>query len=195
MSMDIADIDNHEQPPSPAQTPSLPPCLVNKLPPELLARIFSYFLPASWRQWKRQTLSSFIQLTHVCSAWRSAALSHRALWTLLPGTNVDTTHLLLTRSQGTPLRVIMNTAHHSGHQLLDLPVVLNEMKRIRVLRLEGHWDAQSYILEAMKAAAPLLEDLCVRVSSDIRVFDEREPAFGGVAPPVSPSTSIDRYEY
>ncbi|RPD73969.1 hypothetical protein L226DRAFT_488135 [Lentinus tigrinus ALCF2SS1-7] len=90
-------------------------CPINKLPPELLALVFSmvpsslslpgYVGPSSAKQ-----TYELLPVTHVCRSWRALALDMPSLWSTIPETTVGYTasSIFRTRAQQAPLVVYVD---------------------------------------------------------------------------------------
>jgi hypothetical protein len=145
-------------------TAKISPSLFDKLPPEILVQIFFHLRPSFWGQSGAEraelSLADFLSLSHICSSWRRAALGHRTLWNLLPGTNRKTTRLLLERSGNTPLTVVLN-ANHRNISSSHIQPVLDNIDRIRYMHMEIIEGLQEIAYQALNGLAPRLETLVV----------------------------------
>jgi hypothetical protein len=136
--------------------------LVNRCPPEILRRIFFFCRPYAWSE---LPLKKFMDLTRVCSLWRTLALGYPLLWNLVPcGSATD---WLLERAGGsTPLelRGLGDAVEERDRQQeIDL---FSHSARIQALSIDFGSDnglALEYLQDVVKAflqsPAPLLETL------------------------------------
>ena len=95
---------------------SLPACVIGKIPAEILCKIFSQVLnvqlspsvPSHVVPFQRN--SELLQITAVCSYWRSTALGYAVLWTIIAfstsgRSSIRTASLFLSRSKSAMLSV------------------------------------------------------------------------------------------
>ena len=105
---------------------------VSKLPPEILARIFSF---VSARRTRSSPIFPCYNFTHVSYSWRSVALNTPNLWAVLPQGR-RWRREMLERSKGTGLVVRSVLANDSARRLLFLKEVFTKhTSRIRELLL------------------------------------------------------------
>lgn len=104
--------------------------LARRIPEELLAKIFEYSAADGWTR-------APVVVSHVCSAWRRAAMAPR-VWShiYLDGNSVDAlgrTRLWLQRAQYSPLHITIVASLHTPHTHL--------VDTIGLLRLRAsHWE-------------------------------------------------------
>ncbi|KAI0718235.1 hypothetical protein C8T65DRAFT_95865 [Cerioporus squamosus] len=113
-------------------------CPINKLPPELLALVFSmvpsslslpgYAGPSSAKQ-----TYELLPVTHVCRSWRSLALDMPSLWSTIPetATSCAATSIFRARAQQAPLVVYVDRGRPSA----ALRSALGQSARIAELHL------------------------------------------------------------
>ena len=86
---------------------------MNRLPPELLTRIFDFAVDRS----SGEHVTQIIPLTHVCQHWRTIILSYPKIWSTVrmkPG-DPSVTSEWLARSQNTPITVIAEFSDSYEH--------------------------------------------------------------------------------
>jgi hypothetical protein len=166
--------------------------LVNRCPPEILARIFFFCRPDIWRN--PRSLKRFLSLTHVCNLWRMSALEHPELWNLVPCCDVETTEWMLERAKSAPLvlRGLGKVLHGLGDEASDEEKqcevnLLEHSARIQALSLDFEsYDASTYLLGAiqnfLQKPAPLLESLCLMGLDSSSLIDMSPLIFCGHMP-------------
>ncbi|TFK55783.1 hypothetical protein OE88DRAFT_659235 [Heliocybe sulcata] len=129
----------------------LPPP-INRLPPELLAAIFS-FLVVDYEE--SLLLRATIPILLVCRYWRDAALGEPILWRTIYHTPPSLTSLLLQRSKEAPLRAAFVLDNHdvrdSAHRVME------HFNRVVEFSLIGMSDELDEILENLPEEVPFLE--------------------------------------
>ncbi|KAI0920508.1 hypothetical protein AcW1_002230 [Taiwanofungus camphoratus] len=114
------------------------PTPIFKLPPEILAEVFLIHAAQVIAAFSRRVCVGFydwINVSHVCSHWRSIAIGCARLWSYILMTHTEWMTVLLDRSKTMPLTVIADRLGKIEERSLEL--VLKEMPRIRDLRLGG----------------------------------------------------------
>ncbi|KAF5325119.1 hypothetical protein D9619_010032 [Psilocybe cf. subviscida] len=102
---------------------------VAKIPDEILQQILiilrdsTHSDPQDWHQ-----------VTHICRYWRRVAVGSPLLWTRLHHTPPTLIRLMLQRSQGAPLEVVV-THWTDKHSIRVFTIILHELKLIRALTL------------------------------------------------------------
>ncbi|KAI0058021.1 hypothetical protein BV25DRAFT_1326016 [Artomyces pyxidatus] len=151
---------------------------INRLPAEVLARIFSYAAAPGARQ---KTMASghgsptqhdlgWIRHTFVCRKWRHVALDHATLWV-----NVDFAlgyrwaTEMISRAKSAPL-IVDRLVKRSPWQA-DL--IVENIPRIAVLRLETEvGDVFDTIIDGLSVPVPLLKVLCIKRGDDFVHFPD-----------------------
>jgi hypothetical protein len=85
-------------------TPSIPRLVVNRLPAELLSRIFALVRPDAWLE-DGGDLGTYAALRRVCKAWDFVMRSDTILWNMIPGASERQTGKMLSLSRTAPLRI------------------------------------------------------------------------------------------
>lgn len=158
---------------------------VNRLPPEILAHIFSFVqpysqgppfpLPTTYNEW--------LKVTHVCQHWRTTALSFPRLWS-----HIHVRKLLdrkiavknIKRSAQSPLNVYCTIlAPPLADEVNILSLVAEQMHRLQELHI--HWtiahETSLWDLIVPPSPAPNLEVLSLIGSWDERVSNLTLPPF------------------
>ncbi|KAI0042363.1 hypothetical protein FA95DRAFT_585415 [Auriscalpium vulgare] len=163
--MSSADLDNFE-------TVDIPQVAVSRLPPEILAAVFSILssiaLPG-YRDWNAasRTRLGWLNVTHVCRRWRYVALQDPALWA-----NIATPHPLgdcwadafFTRAQDFPLSIMQpDGAGPFALRPSDRAFIRANLARTRALRINGWTDP---ILDILCSPAPALHALDLNLADD-----------------------------
>lgn len=111
------------------------PCHIGRLPPELLAEVFHWHISSSFA--KHNKMGShhpcgWLLIRHVCSQWRSVALTYPILSSFICLTRPDCVRDLLARSGVVPLRIYdpfwMPSDPEATHECLRL--VLRNFERV-----------------------------------------------------------------
>jgi F-box-like len=146
---------------------------VFKLSPELLSNIFIEYAalhsqPSIWGTLLLGHLK-WIAVTHVCRYWRSVALGCTTLWKRLCFFNPEVTKEMIRRAKGSNLEVNMKCPTRKKlSAVVDeaLRMVIPELYHISVLHLELHKNVLQPLFDGSVSAAPNLECLLLRSSSD-----------------------------
>ena len=118
--------------------------MANRLPPEVLAEIFSF----------RCDDRDLISATHVCERWRSTLLSIPLLWTQVVFGDPDRASTYLERSKGTSLHVSL------GGSALDSPIGdMSWIDRTNSLCIIGDQGQMESIAGQLCLPAPVLRSL------------------------------------
>ncbi|KAJ3522642.1 hypothetical protein NMY22_g11799 [Coprinellus aureogranulatus] len=83
--------------------------LPNRLPAELLTRIFVMLAEEMAKGWDDTKHLEWIRICHVCVHWRSVALAHAPLWSRISFAPPELMKLLLSRSKGALLDIAIST--------------------------------------------------------------------------------------
>ena len=118
--------------------------VVNRLPPEVLAKVLSF----------RHDERDLISATHVCGRWRSTLLSTPLLWTNIIFGGPDRNSTYLERSKGAPLHVTIGGSA-LGPSTGDMPWI----GRINSLCISGDKEQIESIAGKLCLPAPLLQSL------------------------------------
>ncbi|KAI0353211.1 hypothetical protein OH77DRAFT_1427620 [Trametes cingulata] len=150
---------------------------VERLPPEILLRIFEYATCQGGPQGRRSylprstlkthvSITTLATLTHVCKRWRDIALKSSHLWAYTDDRDLDRLDAFLTRSQAAPLFHHCSTAKASaidnllgahGHRLRRLDIVCAYNMKLRSL---------------FKSEMPLLECLTIVSVDEFKVTSD-----------------------
>ncbi|TEB23218.1 hypothetical protein FA13DRAFT_1593151, partial [Coprinellus micaceus] len=77
--------------------------LPNRLPPEVLEKIFKEDASDERQDWEEDNNLRWIRLTQVCRHWREVAHGYAPLWTTVILTNPEFMELMLALSKGAPI--------------------------------------------------------------------------------------------
>ncbi|KAF9497997.1 hypothetical protein BDN71DRAFT_516438 [Pleurotus eryngii] len=146
------------------------------LPAEILTKIIGILEHSDrdrW-EWGWNKLSAWVQVTHVCRAWRAFALNEPRLWTNLVAVSPDWLTDVLSRSKSAPLRLrFSDGTRYSSKYIELLNTAVTSPERIEHLEIRSDSD----LLSSFTKPAPMLESL------EIRSNAEFPPDFlGGSAP-------------
>ncbi|ETW84688.1 hypothetical protein HETIRDRAFT_473409 [Heterobasidion irregulare TC 32-1] len=131
---------------------------VSRLPPELLARIFSFSAaidpPSS-------SALGWITVTHVCSHWRQVALDHSTLWanvSLEIGSRWSDE--MIQRAKLAPLIITPPRFFTQAVSEIAVRILHSHLGRTTELRLTSR---KVFLppMETFTASAPLLEEVCI----------------------------------
>lgn len=123
-------------------------CPINKLPPELLSRIFQEVSSDEISSLHRQSLSlSWLAVTYVCRIWIITAVDCPLLWTDIP---IDLgrpwSQAFCTRSKAAPLSL---TKLHPPYDIMDpkfswlLELVTEHFQRFSILDIGGYFNVKA----------------------------------------------------
>ena len=161
-----------------------PPSSLN-LPPELLSRIFEYYIQSCRSVWDQGPPNeqrppycipvigpyTWIRVTHVCRYWRDVALADALLWShIVLIRSLDCIQAMLARSQQAPLIVQSYTSSCQGEYaapLGTLRLALTQLHRIRTIELYIKWWVFEAIATALEKPAPLLESFKLSTPSGL----------------------------
>jgi hypothetical protein len=138
-------------------------CPWNRLPTEILARVFFFCRPLDWGH-TDQHLVSFMRRTNVCSRWRTVAIHTPELWAVGPCWSLNRTAKVLERAKEAPLEIQYRVSYSYNDErtrgLLDL---LGRIDRVRHIDLECHSlsdvKTSGAVVNALYRRAPTLEHL------------------------------------
>ncbi|KAI0648332.1 hypothetical protein C8Q79DRAFT_925264 [Trametes meyenii] len=100
---------------------------VQRLPPELLVRIFSYCV------WTSREDRDLITVTHVCRQWRAIALNNATLWRTIFVTSLAKAEAFVQRSK----RALLDVEYRGSIPVRDfMPLLSSVTKRLRSLIVE-----------------------------------------------------------
>ncbi|TFK64112.1 hypothetical protein BDN72DRAFT_901851 [Pluteus cervinus] len=120
------------------------------LPTELLARIFLFCVPMSFKK-----LSS--DLGHVCKQWRLTALTTPELWASVVFSRPKWTSEMLIRARLAPLILRADLKQQSSE--IVVPIITQNISRLRILELTAARSALTELLKDLISEAPALESL------------------------------------
>ena len=126
---------------------------VGKLPTEVLLIVFMY-LSSTWHTGDR----TWFWVTHVCHAWRATAIDFPALWAQIAAHSVEWTQMLLSRSQGAQLDVVVLPAVNPYDEVVQL--ITRELHRTRTLEWCNY--SEPTVDPAAPASAPFLSSITLR---------------------------------
>lgn len=158
---------------------------IQRIPPELLFEIFKALSPPCYLpRWPEDTsLEQPRTLSHVCSSWRTIALSLKSLWTSIPIVNEFWAGLSMERSRPLPISIIvtLDGSHLYEEESAKVPIynlhdglqmALSEPYRICALQAElatyrfgptRTWLAHKLFVFLETAEVPQLEFLNVNL--------------------------------
>jgi hypothetical protein len=156
----IAHVNRNEQIDADKRDKNAQSSPVNRCPPEILRRIFFFCRPYAWSE---LPLDKFMDLTRVCSLWRTLALGYPLLWNLVPcGSATD--WLLERAGESTPLELRgLGDAVEERDRKREIDL-FSHSARIQALSIDfDEGLAMEYLQDVVKAflqsPAPLLETL------------------------------------
>ncbi|KAF8916279.1 hypothetical protein CPB85DRAFT_351797 [Mucidula mucida] len=127
--------------------------LISRLPVEVLCHIF--ILTS-----RESTQSQWIQVSHVCTQWRHAALGCPALWSTLTFKSApEWVHEMIKRSMDAPLTVNANMVYGTPMMRNAVTEALNHIGRTVHLALSGPLGDMQTTLASLHQPAPFLRVL------------------------------------
>ncbi|KAI0310567.1 hypothetical protein OF83DRAFT_852943 [Amylostereum chailletii] len=141
--------------------------LISRLPPELLARIFSFLFTefasgsSSSTSPGKSTIPVWLAATHVCGLWRQVALDNPSLWSHNIGAIRGWVPEQLSRSQQVPISITNNP---NLRDIRTMEVALREIHRARRINLHFTTRGDRKVLQYMEQSAPLLEHLSISMA-------------------------------
>jgi hypothetical protein len=162
-ALTMMDLDKHER----------RHCAVNRLPHELIARVFLDLTAvdihgAPRAQVPCETRASAFTVAAVCHTWRTIALNTSRIWTALPGPTPWKTSVMIQRCGNSPLHVGMCSGWEKFFEPLDsLALVFNYFDHIEsvdiVLNLDVAGTTQFYQLwsNVVSRKASRLKRVCL----------------------------------
>ncbi|KAA1477614.1 hypothetical protein DENSPDRAFT_875320 [Dentipellis sp. KUC8613] len=162
---------------------------INRLPPEILVNIFHFLrlvhppvntdlrnidkakIPAKILGW--------IQVTHVCTLWRTLALGTPGLWTHIPFyfLGAEWTDAFLRRSRPAPIRFRLVPVHEDnfiGYNFKKFGrYIERDLPRLQEITIKDIFEDPTRCLSSLAAPAPLLEKL-VLMNGPRYPFDDDE---------------------
>ena len=144
---------------------------VNRLPPELLSRIFTYLPTPRIPPWPHQpegvwraSIASLATINLVCQYWRQTAVGTKKLWTHIVAVTALGSEslrlildLFLERSGSYPLSLSILQAEKSGRGSDALDAIEPHVHRLRTLHIDDSWIGTP-LLRFFSQHAPLLEE-------------------------------------
>ncbi|KAI0061857.1 hypothetical protein BV25DRAFT_1826141 [Artomyces pyxidatus] len=130
---------------------------VHRLPPEITALVFSFYVDETRRQLRSKHALGWIVITHVCRRWRQIALESAGLWQRVTfGIGDEWAEEMYRRSKGTILEVKTRSALTERQHNL----VAKHLHRTKLLSLRAHPDSPPpSLLLSSDNPAPILETL------------------------------------
>jgi hypothetical protein len=134
---------------------------IDRLPRELLARIFSLCLPDSWIPGSGDFVR-FLGISYVCSLWRAIMLETPSLWAVLPCETTLQSVEALRRARHAPLDVSLNIRNiHKDTSQLTMKLL--DMSRIRSLEIDCFLGQFASLVGALNHGAPMLSTLSIQI--------------------------------
>ncbi|KAI0041721.1 hypothetical protein FA95DRAFT_656835 [Auriscalpium vulgare] len=175
-------------PTSSSPEPTAP--IAARLPPELLTQIFS-ILSAIEPPFSTNTLGWIGSATHVCRAWREAALGSPLLWATITlyDPNEPWAQEMLARTAEVPLRINVCIPDTGDDNLMlaesALSIAATHLPRLLELRIAGEFMTPS-LVALLTTPAPVLAVLDIALDQGGRIFNmepsDAELFLGGRAP-------------
>ena len=138
--------------------------LVNRLPNEVLGKIFLYCtdgwpLLATRNPWILDIAPAWIQLTYVCSRWRQIALGYSELWcNIQAGIVSPWIERFIERAFPRLVNVDLEVLNARP---METDTIISHISRIRQLNAEGYVDAVAFFLSKLTRPTPSLESLSI----------------------------------
>ncbi|TFK75672.1 hypothetical protein BDN72DRAFT_892169 [Pluteus cervinus] len=153
---------------------------VKLLPTQVLCKIFATCarISAYDRNW------TWITVTHVCSAWRRAALAHPPLWGNIDFTHSKLTTLTLKRAKSVPL-VIRTTVEN--HNIKQLHQILHTSPLVHEIDIVSSLHGFQSLTEALTKPHPQLKSLSIVILGH---RDNREVAHYKIPSSVTDGTPL-----
>lgn len=153
---------------------------VNRLPLEILVRIFHFVQPVriSMEETEEELLLEWYGLLGVCSLWRTIACGAPLLWrTIFVGTkiHIGLFRLLLERTAATPLELTFTATHDIQPLLAELRRTLPRIQTLEFVRLPRSQSAAVSDFLNNSGDMPLLNEL--RVSFGKYGYESEFPPF------------------
>ncbi|KAI9056860.1 hypothetical protein FKP32DRAFT_1598739 [Trametes sanguinea] len=127
---------------------------VNRLPPELLAMVYTYATA------DEETYSQLVDITHVCQLWRTTALNAASLWTRIAVNDPVGIETFLKRAKNLPVSLSVTICRPPV--VATVRLITSEMHRVRSLTVRVPADiALDVVTNRLKIAAPLLEQFSI----------------------------------
>jgi len=129
----------------------------SSLPPEILEFIFEECVAQAHahngKGWQfhycdRRCLLDWVQITHVCSLWRTISTARKGLWSHVVFVNAEWTRTMLDRAGADPLIVSARFDGTIDHAKL-LSLLLENVGRVEDLRFEGYGLAGDQLAQAL----------------------------------------------
>ncbi|ETW78417.1 hypothetical protein HETIRDRAFT_165593 [Heterobasidion irregulare TC 32-1] len=138
--------------------------LVNRLPNEVLGKIFLYCthgwpLLATRNPWVLDIAPAWIQLTYVCSRWRQVALGYSELWCNIQA-GIVSPWIERFMERAFPRLVNVELVVLNPNQM-ETPTIISHISRIRRLNLEGLLDSLQSFFRELTRPIPSLELLSI----------------------------------
>ncbi|KAJ3522639.1 hypothetical protein NMY22_g11801 [Coprinellus aureogranulatus] len=138
--------------------------LTNRLPAELLARIFLKHAEAVAETWEDSKKLGWIKICHVCQRWRTVALGYAPLWSRISFAHPELMKLLLSRSKGAPLDITIHPRWMDDRSLVreTLADIMSHTTRLRSVNLKISSSGQHRFKDVLSKAsgrAPMLREL------------------------------------
>jgi hypothetical protein len=124
--------------------------LVFRLPPELLCRVFKHV----WSMMSGKT-SQWVKVTHVCSHWRTIAMSFQELWSHIEFGCREWAQEMLQRAKLVPLTVKVALNSFTADASKSSLVHGCRMRELRIRATDTTW--RSHTLPAFPISAQILE--------------------------------------
>ncbi|KAF6755782.1 hypothetical protein DFP72DRAFT_895193 [Ephemerocybe angulata] len=146
-----------------------------RIPPELLARIFTLLLkPMTIDGWSMTRQHPVIPLSHVCRDWRATSLQCASLWSNLSYLTPRTMELAFSRSGTAPLEIAFVPGRHLFTDVHRK--ALSQTERLLSVEL---YSAPNHTFRAfvsfLSEGAPILEKLSLKCGPNTGQPQHREP--------------------
>lgn len=139
--------------------------LISRLPPEILASIFTHCARIHQQnRYPGYRVPDWVNVSHVCRHWRDVALNCSTLWSFLFVSSQRWTDELLARSKTAPLKVLVDSDYpKQSTELHFLKNIAPQADRIQDLCLRLTRQEAERVLSLFSSPAPLLQSLRVSV--------------------------------
>ncbi|KAI0031648.1 hypothetical protein K488DRAFT_71248 [Vararia minispora EC-137] len=148
---------------------------INRLPDELLARIFVFVCSSDERAGTRGTLAPF-NLLRVSRCWHSVASSFATVWSR-PRLSLgrDALAVMIARSRAAPLHITWDEGDCASHTHLDRGHSAHILSRAESISLSGEPQHIAELLKCFLHPAPALSYLRINHFRRLRSYDAHWP--------------------